>query len=78
VRSCGRGADTEGYIVASTHTMTAREATLLGRAIRKGAVRPGTHFTFESAESHTARLAAITGGRTAPPAVAPARRKVAA
>jgi hypothetical protein len=58
--------------------MSAREATLLGRALRKGAVRPSTHFTYESAEVHTSRLAAITGGRATPPVVAPVRTGVAA
>ncbi len=40
--------------------MTPHEATLLGRAIKKGAVLPGTHFTCMSASEHRARLAAIS------------------
>ncbi len=40
--------------------MTPHEATLLGRAIKAGAVLPGTHFTCMSASEHRARLAAIS------------------
>ena len=39
--------------------MTPREATVLGRAIKAGAVRPGSHFTFLSADEHARRTAAI-------------------